>query len=107
MDIIYITLPNSLHYKWILKCIENNKKVIVEKPAFQKLRDALEIKKKIEEKKLFFSEGFMYRYLPQIHEIVKLINNNEIGELVSMESSFGTNLLTKKKLLIFNKKKKN
>jgi len=106
VDIVYITLPNSLHYKWILKCIENNKKVLVEKPAFQKLTDAKQIKKKIIEKKLFFSEGFMYRHHPQIHKIIKIINNNEIGELKSMESSFGTNLLTKKKLFIFNKKKK-
>ena len=33
VDIIYIALPNFLHHKWIIKCIQNNKNVLVEKPA--------------------------------------------------------------------------
>ena len=33
VDIIYIALPNSLHHEWIIECIKNNKKVLVEKPA--------------------------------------------------------------------------
>ena len=106
VDIVYIALPNSYHYKWILKCIENNKRILVEKPAFQNFNEAQKIKKRIKENELFFSEGFMYRYHPQINKILKIINNNEIGELMSMESSFGLNLLTKKKLFFFNKKKK-
>ena len=30
IDIIYIALPHSLHYEWILKCMEGNKKILVE-----------------------------------------------------------------------------
>ena len=30
IDIVYIALPNFLHYQWILKCIEFKKKVLVE-----------------------------------------------------------------------------
>ena len=62
------------------------------------------IKKKIDEKKIFFTEGFFYRHLPHISDIINIINKDEIGELISMESSFGYNLLTKKRLFFFYKK---
>jgi len=42
IDIIYIALPNSLHHEWIIKCIEKEKKILVEKPAtlnFSQMKD--------------------------------------------------------------------
>ena len=37
IDIIYIALPNSLHYYWIIECIKNNKKIlIITTPSFKK-----------------------------------------------------------------------
>ena len=106
IDIIYITLPNNLHYEWIIKCIEKNKKILVEKPAVLKFVEAKFIEKKILEKKLFFTEGYMYRYYPLIKQVIAIIKNGEIGNLISMESSFGSNLLTKKKFIFFEKRKK-
>ena len=47
IDAIYIALPNSLHHKWIIKCIENNKKVLVEKPATLNFAELEDIKKNI------------------------------------------------------------
>ena len=32
IDIVYITLPHSMHYENILKCFKKNKNVIVENP---------------------------------------------------------------------------
>ena len=106
IDIIYITLPNNLHYEWIIKCIKKNKKILVEKPAVLKLIEAKFIEKKILEKKLFYTEGYMYRYYPIIKQVIEIIKNGEIGNLISMESSFGSNLLTKKKFIFFEKRKK-
>ena len=48
----------------------------------------------------------MYRYLPQIKVLIEILKSQELGEVFSMESSFGINLLTKKKFYFFNKKKK-
>ena len=106
IDIIYITLPNNLHYEWIIKCIEKNKKILVEKPAVLTFIEAKSIEKKILEKKLFYTEGYMYRYYPLIKQVIEIIKNGEIGNLISMESSFGSNLLTKKKFIFFEKRKK-
>ena len=106
IDIVYIALPNFLHYQWILKCIEFKKKVLVEKPATLNFEEAQNIKKILDEKNFFFTEGYMYRYHPLIKKLVELIKAKEIGDLISMETSFGINLLTKKKFFFFKKKKR-
>ena len=106
VDIVYITLPNTFHFHWTMQAIKKYKRILIEKPAFLNLEQAQIIKQKIKEKKIFFTEGFFYRYLPHIGDIIKIINEDEIGELISMESSFGLNLLTKKRLFFFQKKKK-
>ena len=48
----------------------------------------------------------MYRYTPQILKVIELIKNDVIGKPLSMASSFGVNLLTKKNIFGFTKKKK-
>ena len=106
IDIVYIALPDNLHYEWILKAIDKNKKILIEKPAVLKFDQAKIIERKILEKKIFFTEGFMYRYSPQIKKIVNIIKSGAIGLPISRETSFGINLLTKKKFIFINKKKK-
>ena len=106
VDIIYIALPNSLHHFWIIQSIKNNKNVLVEKPATINFSEILDINNKLLNTNLFFGEAYMYRHLPQIKNLIEIIKNKEIGNLISMESSFGTNLLTKKKFIFFKKKKK-
>ena len=34
LDIVYIALPHSFHFPWIMKCLENNKKVHFYMPFF-------------------------------------------------------------------------
>ena len=106
IDIIYITLPNSMHFHWVIESIKNNKNILVEKPATLNFEEAKNIEQSLLDKDLFFGEAFMYRNHPQIKYILDVIKSNEIGNLVSMESSFGINILTKKKLFFFEKKKK-
>jgi predicted dehydrogenase len=106
VDIVYISLPNCFHFYWIKKCIENKKKFLVEKPATINFQEAINLKSIIENNNLFFAEGFMYRYDPLITQMIDLIKNDEIGDLLSLESSFGINILTKKKFFFFKKKRK-
>jgi len=106
IDIIYIALPNSMHQEWIIKCIKSKKKVLVEKPAFMNLRELDYTRKEVVNNKVFFSEGFMYRYSPQIIKVIDLIKNNSIGTPKMMMSNFGVNILTKKNIFGFTKRKK-
>lgn len=106
VDIVYIALPNSLHKQWILKAIKNKQNILVEKPATINFSEAKEIRDHLNKTNIFFSEALMYRYHPQIESVIKIIKSNKIGNLLSMESSFGENILTKKKFFFFIKKKK-
>ena len=106
VDVVYIALPNNLHFEWIIKAIKNNKKILVEKPALTNLKNAKIVSDEVINKELFFTEGYMYRYNPQILKIIDIIKSQELGKVISMESFFCKNLLTKKKFLFFKKKKK-
>jgi len=104
IDIVYIALPNSFHFEWILKAIEKNKNILVEKPAFISLKEAEMIFSHTNFQNIFFGEGYMYRYHPQIDEMIKIINSGIIGEPISMESNYGINLVNKKNFFGFKKK---
>ena len=106
IDAIYIALPNSLHRKWIEKSIENNKKIVVEKPATLNLKEMEDIKKNYDMKNIFFAEAFMYRYHPQILKVIDLLNKKVIGDIKSMKTFFGNDILSKKSFFGIRKKKK-
>ena len=106
LDIIYIALPNSFHYEWVVKSIEKGKNVLVEKPATVNFPQMENIKNNLKDKNIFFSEAFMYRYLPQIPKVLDLLKNNIIGNLVSMDSFFGKDIVSKKETFGIKLKKK-
>ena len=106
LDIIYIALPNSFHHEWIIKSIDKGKNILVEKPATLSFAQMDSIKNSLKDKNIFFSEAFMYRYLPQIPKVLDLLKNNVIGNLVSMESFFGFDVLGRKKIFGIKLKKK-
>ena len=105
IDIFYIALTNNLHFDLIEKLVEKKKNILVEKPAFLSVKEAEIIFNKKNFDNIFFSEGYMYRYHPQIAEIIKIIKAGKIGKLTKMETNFGTNLIYKKNLLGFKKLK--
>ena len=104
IDIVYITLPHSMHYENILKCFKSNKNVITEKPAVISLEEIKNLKNNFNNK-IFFAEAFMYRYHPQLTKVIELIKNNYIGNLIEMKSYYGVNLMKKKFLFFFTKNK--
>ena len=106
VDIVYIALPNSHHYNWIMKCIEQKKRILVEKPALVSMDEAVKINNKLLGKNLLFVEAFMYRFHPQIKKIIELIKKNKIGKLISIESTFGKDIMTKKNFFKFKINKK-
>ena len=112
VDIVYIALPNSLHYEWVNKSLDFKKHILVEKPAFINFQETQSIFNHPNFDDFFIGEGFMFRYHPQIMKIIELLKNDSIGQIISMQSSFGKNLLSKKRFFglfkssKFNKKKR-
>ena len=104
INIIYIALPNTFHFDWVLKNIEKKRNILVEKPAFLSSREANLIFNHQNFKNIFFNEGFMYRYHPQILEVIKIIKSEVLGKTVSMKSNFGINLIKTKFFGLIKKK---
>ena len=68
--------------------------------------EAVKINNKLLGKDLLFVEAFMYRFHPQIKKIIELIKKNKIGKLISIESKFGKDIMTKKNFFKFKINKK-
>ena len=49
---------------------------------------------------IFFSEGYMYKYHPQIIEMIKIIRSGEIGKPLQMQTNCGMNLIYKKNFFV-------
>ena len=89
IDAIYISTLNNTHLDLIKLAANNNKNILCEKPFCLNLNEALEIQKVLKESNSKFFEAIAYLSHPQTSQIFNLLNNNEIGEIKSIESSFG------------------
>ena len=96
IDIIYIALPNSLHAKYISECINQKKNILVEKPAFIDLKDLSYLKGELQKENIFFTEAFMYRYLPYFKKVKEIIERNSLGKIVDINSTFSTKVYKQK-----------
>ena len=89
IDAIYISTLNSTHFDLIKLCAINKKNILCEKPFCLNLNEAKELQKIIIINKVMFFEAIAYLSHPQTSVILDLVNNDEIGEIISIESTFG------------------
>ncbi len=89
IDAIYISTPHNLHAEWTIKAAGKGKHVLCEKPGAVNLNEGKKIIEAVKEAGVFYMEGFMYRCHPQIPKLLDIIKNKTIGEIHSIECSFG------------------
>ena len=105
IDAIYISTLNNTHFDLIKMCATNKKHILCEKPFCLNLDEALEIKKILIHNNVKFFEAIAYVSHPQTDYLLKLVNDNEIGEIKSIESSFGSRIKkVEVESRLFNKK---
>ena len=61
-ETVYVSLPNSLHYLYSKIALENNKNVIVDKPAINDIIELKELTKLSKEKNLFISMSSVFTF---------------------------------------------
>jgi predicted dehydrogenase len=89
IDAVYIPLPNHMHIEWTQKSLEAGKHVLCEKPIGLNFQEAQYLQKLIQKfPDLKVMEAFMYRYHPQWQTTKKLVDEQAIGELKSIQSYF-------------------
>ena len=89
IDAIYIATLNNTHIDLIQKCVIAKKKILCEKPMCLNLEEAKRIYQFLQNRNIFFLEGFAYRSHKQTAVICDSINSGEIGRILQVESSFG------------------
>ena len=89
IDAIYMPLPTGLHYEWIIKALETGKHVYAEKSISNTYSQADEMVRLAKSKHLALMEGYMFQYHSQHQDVLRLLQENTIGELRNFRSSFG------------------
>ena len=104
INAIYIATVNNTHFDLIKKCSENNKNILCEKPITLNHSELIEITDYISKNNVIIYEGFAYRSHPQT-KIIHEIFNNELGEVINIQSNFGFKVSkVKPESRLFNKK---
>ena len=103
IDAIYISTLNNTHVSLIKKIINSEKKILCEKPISITLKELEDLQKLILEKKIQLYEAIAYYSHQQTTDIINLINNDEIGEIKSIESNFGFKAKFKSTSRLFDK----
>lgn len=73
LDIIYIGVPNNLHFAFAKKALEADKNVIVEKPFTSTYKESLILSDLARKKKLFLFEAITNQYFPNYKKIKELL----------------------------------
>ena len=105
IDAIYIATLNNTHLEYIKKCSENKKNILCEKPFVLNDEEAKIAHDYIKNNNINFYEAIAFRSHGQTKTIKKIIDQNEIGEIISVEASFGFKVKKiKPNSRLFNKK---
>jgi predicted dehydrogenase len=88
IDVVYISLPNSLHAEWSIKALKNGKHVLVEKPLTASLQEVDAVIDVAKATGMVISEAYMYRHHPQTLLVKQMVDNGQIGHLQMLRGSF-------------------
>jgi len=88
IDAIYIPLPNSLHYEWIKKALENNIHVFVEKSLACSYNEVFELNTLAQNNNLVLIENFQFRMHPQLDFLKRFIETGKLGQIRYFRSTF-------------------
>ena len=89
IDAIYISTLNNTHLELIRKSAKNKINILCEKPFVINDDEAKKASNYILENNISFYEAISYRAHPQTKVLKDIINQNEIGDIVSITSNFG------------------
>lgn len=103
IEAVYISVINKFHYPLIKQCLENGKAVICEKPFVLNPEEALEIIKLQKKTGLLCMEGMWSNFLPTYIKAKEWIDENKIGKVKNIFSSFCFSTETNPDSRIYNK----
>ncbi|WP_028041791.1 Gfo/Idh/MocA family protein [Candidatus Stoquefichus massiliensis] len=88
IDVVYIALRHKDHYEWSRKALLKHKAVLCEKPATLYYHQTADLVHISQQKQIFFMEAMKSRFIPLRNDIIHLIQRDEIGAILRIETSF-------------------
>jgi xylose dehydrogenase (NAD/NADP) len=92
IDAVYNPLPNNLHAEWSIRAAQARKHVLCEKPLCLSSREAIAMFEAAEASGVYLVEGYPYRCQPQTIALRQLLKDRAIGNLQTLQASFGFKL---------------
>lgn len=87
VEVVYVALPNNLHYEVMDKALDYGKDIICEKPFAANINQALKIFKKAEEKNLILLEAMSNRFIPNAVKVKEQLSKLGKIKIVSFNYS--------------------
>lgn len=89
VELVYVATPHSHHYRYAKLCLEYGKHVLVEKAFTVNAKQAEELIRISEEKKLLLAEAIWTRYMPSRKMIDDAVDSGIIGPVTSLTANLG------------------
>lgn len=86
IDVVYIGLPNSVHYEYAMKALKAGKHVLCEKPFCTTYKEAKSLIDYAKKHKLFLYETMMTKHAPNFQKIKNAIK--DLGDIKIVECNF-------------------
>ena len=104
IDAVYIATLNDTHLNLIKLCAENKKNILCEKPMSLNIEEANIAANYIKKFDVMFYEAIAYTGHIQTKAFINLMNENNIGQILSIDATFGFKVKrVNPKSRIFNK----
>ena len=100
-NIVYVSLINSLHFRYAKISLKRGFNVIVDKPISASLKETKELLKIAKRKNLLLSEATLFNYHRVFSKIIQLCNGKK--NIIHIHSNFNVPLIKDPKKLIRNK----
>lgn len=88
VDIVYIATRHKDHYHWAKEALLRKKAVLCEKPATLSYQQTKELCELAKANHTLFIEGIKTRFIPLIQDIKTIIQQQTIGDIMSIETCF-------------------
>ena len=100
-NIAYISLPNSMHFKWAKKALSLGYHVIIDKPMCYKLSETKKLIALAQKKRKLLSEAIFFNYHEQIKKVIGLTKKTK--EINKLNANFTIPLPTNRSILMSKK----
>jgi len=88
VDVVYVSLPNSLHAEWTARATEAGKHVLCEKPLALSVPECDRIIAAADASGVIAMEAIMVLYHPLLHKARQLVQDGAVGAVKLIRSSF-------------------